>query len=247
VEKGGVQGKLNGEKEKMRTGWIFKETGVTLIELLVTLIICSIVVAGIYRVFIAQSKAYTVQDQIVEIQQSVRGAMDILLKDLRMTGYYDDSPNSTVSITNPIAYAVQDSSITVSYAYFDSGTAQYQRHTVQYWRDAPTSRLYRLLTVNEAAAAGNPEILLENVDTFNLTYGVDADGDGAMDDRNVNGHIDDGDWVSAANVGALNVVAVRVILTGRPEKVDANDDRFKNVTPRSLVTAVTLRNLSFRK
>jgi type IV pilus assembly protein PilW len=212
-----------------------KERGVTLIELLVTLVISSIVVAGIYRVFIAQSKAYTVQDQVAEVQQTVRSALDILLRDLRMAGYDDDSPNSPIAITTPIVYPVADSSITVSYAYFDSGTASYQRHTVQYWRDAPTSRLFRLLTVDDVAQP--QEILLENVDAFNLTYGVDENEDGAMD----------GAWVSAANVGALKVVAVTVTITGRPEKVDANDDRFKNVTPRTLVTAVSLRNLSFNR
>jgi type IV pilus assembly protein PilW len=226
---------LNGEKRKMTTGWVMKERGVTLIELLVTLVISSIVVAGIYRVFIAQSKAYTVQDQVAEVQQTVRSALDILLRDLRMAGYDDDSPNSPIAITTPIVYPVADSSITVSYAYFDSGTASYQRHTVQYWRDAPTSRLFRLLTVDDVAQP--QEILLENVDAFNLTYGVDENEDGAMD----------GAWVSAANVGALKVVAVTVTITGRPEKVDANDDRFKNVTPRTLVTAVSLRNLSFNR
>ena len=226
---------MNGEKRKMTTGWVMKERGVTLIELLVTLVISSIVVAGIYRVFIAQSKAYTVQDQVAEVQQTVRSALDILLRDLRMAGYDDDSPNSPIAITTPIVYPVADSSITVSYAYFDSGTASYQRHTVQYWRDAPTSRLFRLLTVDDVAQP--QEILLENVDAFNLTYGVDENEDGAMD----------GAWVSAANVGALKVVAVTVTITGRPEKVDANDDRFKNVTPRTLVTAVSLRNLSFNR
>ena len=226
---------LNGEKRKMTTGWVMKERGVTLIELLVTLVISSIVVAGIYRVFIAQSKAYTVQDQVAEVQQTVRSALDILLRDLRMAGYDDDSPNSPIAITTPIVYPVADSSITVSYAYYDSGTASYQRHTVQYWRDAPTSRLFRLLTVDDVAQP--QEILLENVDAFNLTYGVDENEDGAMD----------GAWVSAANVGALKVVAVTVTITGRPEKVDANDDRFKNVTPRTLVTAVSLRNLSFNR
>jgi type IV pilus assembly protein PilW len=226
---------LNGEKKKMTTGWVIKERGVTLIELLVTLVICSIVVAGIYRVFIAQSKAYTVQDQVAEVQQTVRSAMDILLRDLRMAGYDDDSPISPIAITTPIVYPVADSSITVSYAYYDSGTASYQRHAVQYWRDAPTSRLYRQLTVNDVAQP--QEILLENVDAFNLTYGVDENEDGAMD----------GAWVSAANVGALKVVAVTVTITGRPEKADANDDRFKNVTPRTLVTAVSLRNLSFNR
>ena len=219
----------------MTTGWVIKERGVTLIELLVTLVICSIVVAGIYRVFIAQSKAYTVQDQVAEVQQTVRSAMDILLRDLRMAGYDDDSPISPIAITTPIVYPVADSSITVSYAYYDSGTASYQRHAVQYWRDAPTSRLYRQLTVNDVAQP--QEILLENVDAFNLTYGVDENEDGAMD----------GAWVSAANVGALKVVAVTVTITGRPEKADANDDRFKNVTPRTLVTAVSLRNLSFNR
>jgi hypothetical protein len=80
-----------------------------------------------------------------------------------------------------------------------------------------------------------------------LTYGVDEDEDGAMDDRDADGTIGDGDWVSAGSVGLLKVVALRMILTGRPEKVDANDDRFKTVTPRTLVTAVTLRNLCFMK
>lgn len=154
-----------------------------------------------------------------------------------MAGYDDDSPNSPIAITTPIVYPVADSSITVSYAYYDSGTASYQRHTVQYWRDAPTSRLYRQLTVNDVAQP--QEILLENVDAFNLSYGVDENEDGAMD-------VDKG-WVSAANVGALKVVAVTVTITGRPEKTDANDDRFKNVTPRTLVTAVSLRNLSFNR
>jgi Tfp pilus assembly protein PilW len=40
------------------------------------------VVGGFYRIFIAQSKAYTVQDQVVEVQQNVRNAMEILVKDL---------------------------------------------------------------------------------------------------------------------------------------------------------------------
>jgi type IV pilus assembly protein PilW len=227
--------KLNGEKKKMTTGWAIKERGVTLIELLVTLVICSIVVAGIYRVFIAQSKAYTVQDQVAEVQQTVRSALDILLRDLRMAGYEDDSPISPIAITTPIVYPVADSSITVSYAYNDAGL--WKKSTVAYWRDAPTSRLYRQLTINDVAQP--QEILLENVDAFNLTYGVDENEDGAMD-------VDKG-WVSAANVGAMKVVAVTVTITGRPEKVDANDDRFKNVTPRTLVTAVSLRNLSFNR
>jgi prepilin-type N-terminal cleavage/methylation domain-containing protein len=217
--------------------------GITLVELLVAMVICAIVVAGIYRVFIAQGKAYTVQDQVVEVQQSIRGAMEILVRDLRMAGYDDYSVNSTVTITNPIVYPVSNNSITLNYEYYDSATTQYQRHTVHYWRDAASSTLMRQLTVDNVARP--QEILLESVDAFELTYGLDADGNGGIDDINGNNVIDEGDWVSAAGVGSTKVVAVRVDLTARPNQV--NQDVQKMVSPRRLISSVTLRNLCLNR
>ncbi len=55
----------------------FNQKGVTLIELLVALVIAAITLAGVYRVFISQTRTYAVQDQVMEVQQSVRGAMEI--------------------------------------------------------------------------------------------------------------------------------------------------------------------------
>jgi len=66
--------------KKMKKMKRLNRKGVTLIELLVALVITGMVAAGIYQVFIAQSKAYTVQDQVTEVQQSVRSAMEILLR-----------------------------------------------------------------------------------------------------------------------------------------------------------------------
>jgi len=217
--------------------------GITLIELLTGLIICAIVTAGIYRVFVAQSRAYSVQDQVVEVQQSIRSAMEIVLRDLRMAGYDDYSVNSTVTITNPIVYPVSSSSFAVNYEYYDTATAQYQRHTVAYWRDAASSTLIRQLTVDTVARP--QETLLENVDALDFTYGLDADGDGGMDDRNGNNVIDEGDWVSAGVVGSTKVMAVRVNLTARPNQV--NEDVQKMVSPRRLITSVTLRNLCLNR
>jgi hypothetical protein len=68
-----------------------------------------------------------------------------------------------------------------------------------------------------------------------------------MDDQNGNGQIDTNDWLSAAGVVALGnprVVAMNVSLTGRPDQT--NTDVSKVVSPRTLVSAVTLRNLSLR-
>jgi type IV pilus assembly protein PilW len=209
----------------------FGVKGITLIELLVALVICGMVVAGIYRVFIAQTKAYTLQDQVVEVQQSVRSAMEILLRDLRMAGFDDDNINSTITITNPIAGPLNDHSITVTYEYYDKVTPQFQKHTVAYWRDAASSRLIRQLTVNDVARP--EETLLENVNELNFTYGVDVNDDGAMDN-----------WVTAGTVGTSKVVAVRATLTARP--IQVNPDA-KMVSPRTLASTVTLRNLCLIK
>jgi type IV pilus assembly protein PilW len=233
----------------MRIRSILNKKGVTLIELLVALVIAAITMAGIYRVFISQTKTYAIQDQVMEVQQSVRGAMEILLRDLRMTGFDDDNVNSDVTIANPLATPVQTSDITINYEYYDRTLAteaqKYQSHLVRYWRDAGTSRLMRQLTVD--AVARPAEIILENVNALTFTYGVDRNNDGIMDDQNNNNQIDTNDWLSAAGVVALGnpkVVAIKVSLTGRPDQT--NTDVSKVVSPRTLISAVTLRNLSLR-
>ena len=66
---------------------VANKKGVTLIELLVALVISGIVVAGIYRVFTAQTRAYTVQEQVVDVQQNIRSVMELMLRDIRMAGY----------------------------------------------------------------------------------------------------------------------------------------------------------------
>jgi len=234
----------------MRIRSILNKKGVTLIELLVVLVIAAITLAGIYRVFISQTKTYAIQDEIMEVQQSVRGGMEILLRDLRMTGFDDDNVNSDVTIANPLATPVQTSDITINYEYYDRNLAgteaqKYQSHLVHYWRDAGTSRLMRQLTVD--AAARPAEILLEDVNALTFTYGIDRNNDEIMDDQNGNGQIDTNDWLTAAQVVALGnpkVVAINVSLTGRSDQT--NTDVAKVVSPRTLVSAVTLRNLSLR-
>jgi len=61
--------------------------GITLIELLVALTISGILVAGVYRTFVSQQHTYTVQDQVVDMQQNVRLAINRMTRELRMAGY----------------------------------------------------------------------------------------------------------------------------------------------------------------
>lgn len=64
-----------------------KKKGVTLIELLIALVISGILISALYRVFISQQKIYTVQDQVVDIQQNLRIAVDQMTREIRMAGY----------------------------------------------------------------------------------------------------------------------------------------------------------------
>src|SRR3989304_1485968 len=113
---------------------IMNRKGVSLIELLIAMAIAAIAVAAIFRLFIAQSKAYTVQDQVAEVQQSIRTAMEVLLRDLRMTGFDDDHINSKVAV--PTSLVIGDNTLTLAYEY-DYTT----RYTVVYWRAAGPSGL----------------------------------------------------------------------------------------------------------
>src|SRR4030042_614950 len=64
-----------------------KEKGVTLIELLIALVISGLLIAGLYRTFISQQKTYTVQEQVVDMQQNVRFAINRMMGEIRMAGF----------------------------------------------------------------------------------------------------------------------------------------------------------------
>ncbi len=64
-----------------------KNKGITLIELLVALVITAMLVGGMYRTFIGQQKTYTVQEEIVDMQQNVRAAINRMTAEVRMAGF----------------------------------------------------------------------------------------------------------------------------------------------------------------
>jgi hypothetical protein len=195
----------------------------------VVLVIGGIVLAGIYRIFIAQSKAYTVQDQVAEVQQNVRSAMEILVRDLRMAGCDDDG--NTITVNNPIP-VVGDNAITVSYEYFNQTAMATELHTVAYYLNG--TNLVRRPTINGVVDPSGDDglTLLWNVDQLNFTYGIDANNDGYVES-----------WVNAGGVGASIILAVRVQLMAGPTGPSPD---LNSVSPRRLDSVVSMRNQIIR-
>lgn len=63
-----------------------KETGLTLIELMIVLVLASVVTASIYATFISQQKSYATQTRVSDMQQNARAALTLMERDLRMAG-----------------------------------------------------------------------------------------------------------------------------------------------------------------
>jgi prepilin-type N-terminal cleavage/methylation domain-containing protein len=61
--------------------------GLTLIELLVAMVISAVLIAAIYRTFIVQYRTYTVQEQVVDMQQNARVAINRMMREIRMAGF----------------------------------------------------------------------------------------------------------------------------------------------------------------
>jgi len=64
-----------------------REGGYTFINLLVSMGISGIVLSAVTTTFVSQSQSYDAQEQIVEMQQNARAAMDIMTREIRMAGY----------------------------------------------------------------------------------------------------------------------------------------------------------------
>lgn len=74
-----------------------KESGFTLIELMIAMAVGAIIMAAVMTSFLSQHRSYLAQDDAVEMQQNARVSMDILTRDIRSIGY--DPNNIGTGIT----------------------------------------------------------------------------------------------------------------------------------------------------
>ncbi|MGA1796339.1 MAG: PilW family protein [bacterium] len=210
--------------------------GFTLVELLLALFISAVMAAAIFDFFIAQNKSYSVQDQVAEMQQNMRAAVNLMVKEIRMAGY-DPTGKAGAGIV-----AAESSRITFTLDLDeDEGLTDYNEY-ITYGLYTPADgiqKLGRKATQNEHFAP-----VAEHVESLGFAYAFDSNGDGILDrdgphviwaidkdgtwydlDTNDDGNIDDDDAIPAGeNTGIAvdldDIRAVRVWLLVESSKPD---------------------------
>jgi len=136
-----------------------RERGFTLTELLIAMAISLVVIASISSVFISQRKTYDVQEQITEMIQNGRAAMDMISGEIRMTGY-GAPPTSNLSawITWVTSPAIDDNPKIV-----DGGGANPDKIYIVACFDGPVT------TLSAAASAGDTSISVAQGSVFNTS------------------------------------------------------------------------------
>jgi type IV pilus assembly protein PilW len=136
------------------------KNGFTLVELMVSMSIGMVILAAVTTTFMSQTRIYNAQEQINEMQQNARGALDITTREVKMAGY---NPNGasfigvTYSTTQLMVQADLDSSGAIS----ASSTASEQ---ITYAYDSANNRITR------AVGSGSAQTLAEHVTAFSFSY-----------------------------------------------------------------------------
>ncbi|MGR3319089.1 MAG: PilW family protein [Candidatus Anammoxibacter sp.] len=127
------------------------EKGFTIIEMVVSAAIGMLIIGIGLSLFYVQRKSFSIQEQLSEMQQNLRAAMDIMSREIRMAGYgttatdiFTASDPDTVTFYSDIDDNGSDDEITFS---FDQGDHQLTRNT---------------------------QPVAENIDALSFTYGTDA-------------------------------------------------------------------------
>ena len=150
---------------KFRAPYFRNVAGFTLIELMVSMAISLVVLAAIAGTFTVQTRQNSAEEQIGQMQQNVRGALDLMIREIQMAGYkpaggsfngIETSTSTTLRIKldlNSSGDETDEATDDISYA-FDSSTGLITR------------------TLNNT---GSSATVADNITAFSFTY-LDANG-----------------------------------------------------------------------
>lgn len=137
--------------------------GFTLIEVLVSIGIVSVVLIAIFSMYNGLTRSYTQQDVITGVQQSLRGGLAIMTKDLRMAGF-DPMDADLFGVEFASATKIRFTADDNMDGIVDD--ANFER--ISYDFDAVDNQLEQILYEGTASESTQP--VIENVTDVTFTY-----------------------------------------------------------------------------
>ena len=142
-----------------------KIAGFTLVELIVSMAISLAVLAAIAGTFTVQTRQNSAEEQVAQLQQSVRGALDLMIREIQMAGYKPAGGSFT---------GIQTSTATTLRIKLDLDSSGVETDgatdDISYSYDSGTGLLTR--TLNNG---GSSATLADNISAFSFSY-LDANG-----------------------------------------------------------------------
>jgi type IV pilus assembly protein PilW len=207
--------------------------GFTLIELMVALALLGVVVAGIYTTFGSQEEAYILQDQMAEMNQNARSAINIISKDIRNSGLDPTWALTDVGAGAGLLTATADTIVMTQDLNRDGDLAgddaDEDGEFLGYHFNAG-----RIERCTGAAACGTWQPFVDRIGDLRFRY-VYADGE----DSDAAGLPDDTDGDMSNDFSEVREVEIQVQANRQSESLE----RFREMT---LSSRVKVRNLSMR-
>ena len=198
-------------------------SGFSLIEVMISLLIVVVIMAGLFSSFRGQQRSHMAQSQTIEMQQNIRGVLYVMAREIRMAGYDPDN-RLDAKILNAGDGSNFDNAFTFSFVINDSDTDVGELQTISYY-------LYDAYSDGDGndgigrSANGNLQPLADNIQTLEFTY-LDQDG------------------VETSDLSRIRSVQVNIIARVDTALTDYTINEDTRVT-RSVSTIVNCRNLGF--
>ena len=177
----------------MKTAFHSRESGLSLVEMMVALTIGLVLTLSVSTILSGSLQIFRVQGESARIQESSRFLMDTLGRQINQAGYAAISTNYTdtkISFSGtPVSgeHGVVATRTAERKNGSDYMAVSFDASTDCQGNPAASGTVQNEFYLNAkeelvcASGGGAPEVLADGVETFQVLYGVDADGDYSVD------------------------------------------------------------------
>jgi type IV pilus assembly protein PilW len=165
------------------------QTGMTLIEIMIALLIGAFLIGGVLEIFINSKQTYRMQEGLSRLQENGRFALEFLAKDIRMVGYWgcltglgtDIAGTNNNTATGGIDVGTDTITLKGAFVQTTTGTCGTSVvTTAAYYTDTSSTIAYKINNgVLQQDTNGQSNGLVEGIENMQILYGIDTNADHA--------------------------------------------------------------------